>query len=517
MSSTNHIGANNCENVQLKSSSPVEIELFAIIIFDGLLDSKSQSISRDIYRGKRIPNKISADGEGLSVYSMENPNAKPSNDYDKPNDETHIHRIFQFDLRSYMFTPANYYQTMLTAKQKVKQFVQPYCNMQEVYSVKFHSIIIGYNVGSVFYNILQAFGSDDERSLNEKITSFFDEKSFFNSHKLAYKALEGVYLFDPVGSVSTYWSHVGANITDTSTITDKSRVGSGDAPIDDDVVDAAVMCQHTYYTQTDIQQSVWEWAKNKIRALFTGKSKEQPNPEESIKESFIRNNDELTDVNRELIEHADNRWEILKKDYVNNLTGFYAKLYKKKQKRNGREVYAFCTCGTNFTSPADWIFANAAQFFTGISPQYTQSVSIAKKLDKDYCQQILFFIGHSLGGGLASNNALVTKTRHAITFNAAGLNWTRVLSTLLVNNPDDLLRVNDRKSKIHAYVIEGEVLNYLLGNDTIKLHQGAYGSIKSLDPQKSQALKSIQSHGAKHAMLNFLKLKGEEIKMLEVG
>ena len=513
---TNVIGADSRKKEDNQNPSPVEIELFAIIIFDGLLDCKSQKVSRDIYRGKHLPNQASVDGEGLSVYSIENPKEKPSEDYDKPNDDTHIHRIFQFDLRSYMFTPVRYLQVMITAKQQIKQFVQTYCNRQDVYSVKFHSIILGYNVGSVFYNILQAFGADDEASLNKKITGFFDEKSFFNSHKLAKKALEAIYLFDPIGSVTRYWSQVGACITDPSTITSSEIEGSGDAPIDDDVVDAAVMCQHTYYTQTDIQQSVWVWALNKMKTLF-GKGKAQPKSGETIKESFIRNNDELDFVNRELIEQADNRWSILQRNYINSLTGFYAKLYKKKQKRYGREVYAFCTCGTNFTSPADWLFANAAQFFTGISPQYSQSVSIAKQLDKEFSSQILFFIGHSLGGGLASNNALVTKTRHAITFNAAGLKWTRVLGTLLVNNPGDLLRVNERKSKIHAYVIEGEVLNYLLGNDTINLHQGAYGNIKHLDPQKSEALKSIQGHGAKHSMLNFLKLKGEEIKMLEVG
>lgn len=515
MSFLNIIGAESKQKEEKRNSSAVEIELFAIIIFDGLLNCKSQTISRDIYRGKHSPNQASADGEGLSVYSIENPKAKPSEDYDKPNDDTHIHKIFQFDLRSYMFTPARYLQVMVTAKQQIKQFVQSYCHRQDVYSVKFHSIILGYNVGSVFYNILQAFGADDEASLNKKIISFFDEKSFFNSHILAKKALEAIYLFDPVGSVNRYWSKVGACITEPSTISASENNGNGDAPIDDDIVDAAVMCQHTYYTQTDIQQSVWVWAINKVKSLF-GQGKSQPNPNETIKESFIRNNDELEYVNRELIEQADNRWMILKKEYINSLTGFYAKLYKKKQKRYGKDVYAFCTCGTNFTSPADWIFANAAQFFTGISPQYSQSVNIAKRLDKEFNGQVLFFIGHSLGGGLASNNALVTKTRHAITFNAAGLKWTRVLGTLLVNNPSHLLHINERKSKIHAYVIEGEVLNYLLGNNTINLHQGAYGSIRHLDPQKSEALKSIEGHGAKHSMLNFLKLKGEEIKMLEV-
>lgn len=517
MSSTNTVEAGSRKKEELKNSSPVEIELYAIIIFDGLLECRAQSVSRDVYCSKRTPNKTSVDGEGLSVYSIENPKAKPSDDFDKPSDETHIHQTFLYDLRSYDFTPAKYLQTMITAKQQVKQFVQKYCNRKDVYSVKFHSIIFGYNVGSVFVNILQAFGVDDEAGLNKKIKEFFDEKSFFNSYKLAYKELEAVRLFDPVGVDYGKLSRVGVIITGSSAVDASSNCVSGDAPINEDVVDAAVMCQHTYYAQTDIEQSVWEWAKNKIKELFTGKKKEQPREGESIKDSFKRNNETLKDVNRKVVEEADNRWSIVKKDYVNNLTGFYAKLYKKREKRGGREVYAFCTCGTNFTSLADWLFTNIAQGLIGLSPQYTQSVNCAKELDKEYGQHTLFFIGHSLGGGLASNNAMVTKTRHAITFNAAGLNAFRVIGTLLVNNPSDLLRVAERKEKIHAFVIEGEILNFLLGNKTINLHEGAYGKVKTLDPQKSQALSAIKSHGDKHAVLNFLKLKGEELKMLEIS
>lgn len=179
-------------------------------------------------------------------------------------------------------------------------------------------------------------------------------------------------------------------------------------------------------------------------------------------------------------------------------TGFYSKLYKGRT--NGK--YFYCTSGTNMLSWNDW-YNNISQGLLGLSSQYTQSVRIAKKLDETIGEKRLFFIGHSLGGGLASNNALVTSRRHAITFNAAGLNFLRVKTTLLLNNRRDLFHPNRRRSKIHAYIIDGEILNRALS----KIGEGAYGMKYVIKKDVTEDLWELGSLGRHSIADTFLNLK----------
>lgn len=184
---------------------------------------------------------------------------------------------------------------------------------------------------------------------------------------------------------------------------------------------------------------------------------------------------------------------------IDYTTGFYSKLYKERNK----DKYFYCTAGTNMLSWNDWN-NNISQGLLGLSQQYTQSVRIAKKLDEALKNCRLFFIGHSLGGGLASNNSLVTQNRHAITFNAAGLNFLRVKATLLLNNRKDLFHPKRRTSKIHAYVIEGELLNKVLS----KLGEGAYGTKYVVkEDRKEEDLWDLGSLGRHSLADTFLKLK----------
>lgn len=174
----------------------------------------------------------------------------------------------------------------------------------------------------------------------------------------------------------------------------------------------------------------------------------------------------------------------------NPFSGFSSMLFQKQV--DGVRYYAFCTVGTD--ELIDWV-SNATQFFTGLSDQHTYSVQIAKQLDKTIgSKAVLWFIGHSLGGGLASNNSLVTG-RHAITFNAAGLNMFRTNATLVLNNWKDLFHPIARTKRVHAFIIQGEILNSFLA----PFLQGAYGtrhSIKFDRPGKSPL--------DKHALTNFL-------------
>ena len=159
-------------------------------------------------------------------------------------------------------------------------------------------------------------------------------------------------------------------------------------------------------------------------------------------------------------------------------SGFASLLFSKT--KNNRKYYAYCTVGTKMSSWADWI-TNVSQGLTGVSPQYTRSVQNAKVLH-DKCiktNSVLWFIGHSLGGGLASNNSLITG-RYAITFNAAGLNILRVKMSMLMNvfyknRQKYFFDYRGRTSKIHAYILRGEILNRVLQC----IAQKAYGDRKN--------------------------------------
>lgn len=167
-------------------------------------------------------------------------------------------------------------------------------------------------------------------------------------------------------------------------------------------------------------------------------------------------------------------------------SGFNSMLFQKQA--DGIQYYAYCTEGTEMSSVKDW-FSNISQGLIGLSPQYTYSVQMAKQIDSTIGDKaVLWFIGHSLGGGLASNNSLVTR-RHAITFNAAGLNPYREKATLLLNNRADLFHYQRRTERIHAFVLEGEILN-----STLRwIGQPAYGNRKTI-PFDQKDKNTVQRH-----------------------
>jgi RHS repeat-associated protein len=111
-------------------------------------------------------------------------------------------------------------------------------------------------------------------------------------------------------------------------------------------------------------------------------------------------------------------------DYNNDKTGFKSALYERTI--DGVTEYVYATAGTDTGSwkelKADAI-ANAGQAIFGNSDQYDQSIKNAKKISTALEGNELTFTGHSLGGGLASANAIATDKK-AYTFNAAGLNGT---------------------------------------------------------------------------------------------
>jgi len=156
---------------------------------------------------------------------------------------------------------------------------------------------------------------------------------------------------------------------------------------------------------------------------------------------------------------TSNGWTVERVD-TNQETGYRGALYKGEY--DGKTEYIYATEGTNPFSLKDWK-NNLQQVVSGDSPQYSESVEIAGQLSKDY--EGVSYTGHSLGGGLASANALSVNGK-AVTFNAAGLSA----------NTKESLGLNGKKADITSYVVQGEIVSYLQGIIGIK----AEGNIKTL-------------------------------------
>jgi RHS repeat-associated protein len=157
---------------------------------------------------------------------------------------------------------------------------------------------------------------------------------------------------------------------------------------------------------------------------------------------------------------SPNGWQAIRVD-ENKKTGYKGVLYQGFNETNEKQ-YIYATQGTNPGSGDDWE-NNIQQAVMGNSSQYKKSVEIAKDLASNY--EGISFTGHSLGGGLASANALATKGK-AVTFNAAGLSKKTKTN----------LGLDGKKANISAYVVQGEIVSHLQG----KIGLRAEGRITTL-------------------------------------
>lgn len=153
---------------------------------------------------------------------------------------------------------------------------------------------------------------------------------------------------------------------------------------------------------------------------------------------------------------TSNGWEVINVNTSDN--GFVGALYQGTF--NGKTEYIYATQGTNpqsITEFAKDMQTNFEQLF-GNSPQYKESVGYAKELAENDKYKGVSFTGHSLGGGLASANALKVGGK-AVTFNAAGL-------TGATKND---LGLTGKSANISAYVVQGEIVDYLQGTPGVNL------------------------------------------------
>lgn len=635
MSSIGEISASSLDSEKKKESAEIDVNIYAYIFVDGLSKLEAQKKRQQVLeRGIQIATQGNSDS-GYTLQKWINPTINEDNG-SQIEDDLHIHLPFFFNLEYGMLTLTDISNKSQLLKSEISESVEKYVIDDNVRSIRIHFLILCYNqldILSNFINPVYTIASEERKK--KYIKSIFFDKRFLSHSKITYKDVEVLISINPFGTSGQ--GDVATFATDSQDY--KKIIKDSDEPIINDKIntpdnidiqDAAVLCQVTYDSQSDFEQSIPLFVTSAIKttlqkvkdssaivltnifnrdnleillhdtplnfdskessafsftlisqmvndvindlaffdsllnigkintgtpSIYSGTLsailKSMPdvakkfaaltnNTIEGIKTDLLNNLTEelIEESNRErekeeksragiiiyhdntgfglcnsIMEKGDTTYSIFdrvtdgeledllgdKKDLlIDASTGFYSTLYKKR----GSDTYFYCTAGTNMTSLNDWK-NNLSQGLFGISGQYTTSVKIAKLLDNSLKGKKLIFIGHSLGGGLASNNSLVTTRRHAITFNAAGLNFLRVKTTLFLNNRSDLFHPKRRQSKIHAYIIDGEILNGLLS----KIGEGAYGNKYVIKRDESEDLWDLKSLG-RHSLANtFLKLK----------
>lgn len=193
------------------------------------------------------------------------------------------------------------------------------------------------------------------------------------------------------------------------------------------------------------------------------------------------------------------KWKVDRCDRV-QITGFAAILLKS----GCNHIYSYK--GTDFDSYGkDWICTNLLQGLTGYSLQHHSSIANAVKYDSEVKSGNLWFVGHSLGGGLASAAAIATKGRTAYTFNAAGLNVLGVKVNQLFHNYSSIIHPSQSWSRVFPYRIKGEALD-TLQKSILRLLSGftlerGYG-INSVEFEMEKDINCGKRHGINNYLYN---------------
>lgn len=210
---------------------------------------------------------------------------------------------------------------------------------------------------------------------------------------------------------------------------------------------------------------------------------------------------------------------------MSQLSGYGGALFARIEE-TGQDVitankFMYVNKGTDANSFNDWAFVDVLQALTGFSLQHVHAVKNAitiHKLCKKYNENVdLIFAGHSLGGGLASSCAVATPNRHAITFNAAGLNflgscWTR-LAGAMSNFSYECLRPLAIAERVHPIRIQGEAIDLIMigaKSLTANLNERAYGRTALVFT--SVALNPASKHGINNFLFNNILKNCEIIK-----
>lgn len=131
-------------------------------------------------------------------------------------------------------------------------------------------------------------------------------------------------------------------------------------------------------------------------------------------------------------------------------TGLVSRLFERLN--GGKKEYIYATAGTNPKCIEDW--KNNIQQLYGGAPQYQQALDNAKAIAEVAKTEnaTLFFVGHSLGGGIAINNALHTGFK-AIVFNPAGVSDFTTKGIVPLRNKEE--------GQIISFIATNDILNWL--------------------------------------------------------
>ena len=156
-------------------------------------------------------------------------------------------------------------------------------------------------------------------------------------------------------------------------------------------------------------------------------------------------------------------WRVSQRDFgvqLQDATGLKSLIYERVVDGKVKE-YTYATAGTE--NLQDWI-ENGKQPL-GLSEQYESSAKNAKKISGDLGETELSYVGHSLGGGEAALNSLLTDGdgvgRKAFTFNAAGV------GDITKFGEGTWKTLFKSESNIEAYILSSDPLNRLQNSSPI--------------------------------------------------
>jgi RHS repeat-associated protein len=191
-------------------------------------------------------------------------------------------------------------------------------------------------------------------------------------------------------------------------------------------------------------------------------------------------------------------WHVSKRDFGlsktdlnNTATGLKSQIYERTVK--GKTEYTYATAGTE----ASWkdVGADVKQPL-GLSKQYEKAADNAKVISSVLGKTELTFTGHSLGGGEAALNALVTD-RKAVTFNPAGVSDITKFAEGTWKTPFK------SENKINAYIMLTDPLNAV--QNASPVIPNANGNIHYLVPTDGSSI--YNGHSINNVLKNF---KGKE-------
>ena len=153
-------------------------------------------------------------------------------------------------------------------------------------------------------------------------------------------------------------------------------------------------------------------------------------------------------------------------------SNFRSEVFVRTNPVSGEESYVIAFKGTDLLSGEDWS-TNARQGLGRETAYYNQAMEIGTTAN-DAAPGRVSFVGHSLGGGLASAASAITG-RSGHTYNAAGLN-PATIERYGHELADDL--------PVQAYYVEGDILNATQDSTPIP---PAVGNRRPLPPARDSA------------------------------